>query len=120
MENVEARQPQEDVMELPMEYVLEGMKGALDAMHRMLRKAKTEYGSRYNWKNDYEELLRRYKCEDADTILKEYDLMREKKSKQPAIIRRVIQQLGDNAIRHAYRRQLAEQSSPQNEQPQKH
>lgn len=99
---------QQDVVMVPTEYMIDGIKGAVKAMHQMLRKAEKEYGMAYNRRNDYVITKDRVKLDDSEAVLREYDLIRAKKSNQPASVRRVIVQIGDNAARHAYARYVKE------------
>lgn len=99
-EQKQEQQPQEGVVMIPREYVLKGVKDAVDAMYKMMREARVKYGNNYNWKNDYEQCDRRFKLSDHEAVLNEYDLIRAKQSKQPSVIRGVIRQIGDNAVRN--------------------
>lgn len=99
------QQPQE-VREIPTELLLEEIRNAVKAMRNMLIKAKNEYGRRYVKTNDYEVAEKRFDLDNTEKVLAEYDLIQKKQSEQTASVRRVIAQLGDNALRNAYIRIL--------------
>ena len=90
------------MVEVPRERVLEGIKEAVKEMLKMMREAKAKYGIHYNTKNEYEVFCRRFNTNDAEKILQEFDLIRAKQSQQPSVIRSVIKQLGENAFRYCY------------------
>ena len=90
------------MVEIPRERVLEGIKEAVKEMLKMMREAKAKYGIHYNTKNEYEVFCRRFNTNDAEKILQEFDLIRAKQSQQPSVIRGVIKQLGENAFRYCY------------------
>ena len=98
----EAKAPDKQMVEIPRERVLEGVKEAVKEMLKMMREAKAKYGIHYNTKNEYEVFCRRFDTNDAEKILQEFDLIRAKQSNQPAVIRGVIKQLGENAFRYCY------------------
>ena len=110
MENQENKQQKQQIS-IPREYVLDGIEQSVKEMHRMMTEAKKKYGARYNTKNEYEVCLRRYNLDDYEATLKEYDLIMAKQSKQPASIRNVIKQHGDNAMRYGIRKYLLEQKA---------
>lgn len=97
-------------MHIPREYFLEGMKDSVKKVRKMMADARERYGSRYNPKNDYEEFSRRFGMTDTEKILSEYELLLNKKSNEPAVIRRVLQQMGDNACMVAVCRYKQEES----------
>ena len=88
-------------IEISRERMLEGVEDAVKQMQMMMRNAKIEYGELYNKKTEYEEFCRRFGT-NTEEILQEFDLVRANQSKQPAVIRKVIKQLGDNAFRYCY------------------
>lgn len=98
----EAKAPDKQMVEIPRERVLEGIKEAVKEMLKMMREAKAKYGIHYNTKNEYEVFCRRFDTNDAEKILQEFDLIRAKQSQQPSVIRGVIKQLGENAFRYCY------------------
>lgn len=89
-------------VDVSRERVLEGIKEAVKQMLKMMRDARAKHGIHYNTKNDYEVFCRRFGTNDAEKILQEFDLIRAKQSNQPAVIRGVIKQLGENAFRYCY------------------
>jgi len=104
------------MVDVPRERVLEGIKEAVKQMLKMMRDAKAKYGIHYNTKNDYEVFLRRFGTNDAEAILKEFDLIRARQSQQPSVIRKVIKQLGENAFRYCYMMWMKEQQEMKKEQ----
>lgn len=121
MENQDNKQQQQTdgSVSIPREYVLEGIGQSVKEMHRMLTEAKKKYGASYNRKNEYEVCLRRYNLDDYEATLKEYDLIMAKQSKQPANIRNVIKQHGDNAMRYGIRKYLLEQKAQEENKQEK-
>lgn len=62
---------------------------------KMLADAREEYGARYNKKNQYEELYRRF-CnpqKDPDKFYDEYLLIMAKKSQLPASVRKSVDEV---------------------------
>ena len=112
----ELQQQGMQMVDVPRERVLEGIKEAVKQKLKMMRDAKAKYGNHYNTKNDYEVFLRRFGTNDAETILKEFDLIRAKQSQQPSVIRKVIKQLGENAFRYCYMMWAKEQQEMKKEQ----
>lgn len=115
-DNKEQQQQTDGSILIPREYVLEGVKDVLASMHKMLDDAKRKYGHRYNWKNEYEECLRRFNLDNPEDTLKEYDLIMAKQSKQPSTVRGVIRQIGENAFRYAIKKYLNEQQKKSGEE----
>ena len=111
----EAKAPDKQMVEIPRERVLEGIKEAVKEMLKMMREAKAKYGIHYNTKNEYEVFCRRFDTNDAEKILQEFDLIRAKQSQQPSVIRSVIKQLGENAFRYCYMMWRKEQQEMTNE-----
>jgi hypothetical protein len=114
--NKEQQQQTDGSISIPREYVLEGVKDVLASMHKMLDDAKRKYGHRYNWKNEYEECLRRFNLDNPEDTLKEYDLIMAKQSKLPSTVRGVIRQIGENAFRYAIKKHLNEQQKKSGEE----
>ena len=114
--NDELQQQGMQMVDVPRERVLEGIKEAVKQMLKMMRDAKAKYGIHDNTKNDYEVFLRRFGTNDAETILKEFDLIRAKQSQQPSVIRNEIKQLGENAFRYCYMMWAKEQQEMKKEQ----
>ncbi|MCR5821059.1 MAG: hypothetical protein K6F94_08985 [Bacteroidaceae bacterium] len=105
----ELQQQGMQMVDVSRERMLEGIREAVKQMRKMMRDAKAKYGIRYNEKNEYEEFCRRFGWDDAEKILQEFDLIRAKQSQQPSVIRNVIKQLGENAVRYCYVQWLKEQ-----------
>lgn len=114
----EAKAPDKQMVEIPRERVLEGIKEAVKEMLKMMREAKAKYGIHYNTKNEYEVFCRRFDTNDVEKILQEFDLIRAKQSQQPSVIRSVIKQLGENAFRYCYMMWRKEQEEKKQEQEQ--
>lgn len=114
----ELQQQGQQMVDVSRERVLEGIKEAVKQMLKMMRDAKAKHGIHYNTKNDYEVFCRRFGTNDAEKILQEFDLIRAKQSQQPAVIRNVIKQLGENAFRYCYMMWRKEQEEKKQEQEQ--
>lgn len=93
--------PEGEMVEIPHEYLIEGIKRASSEIQEKMNKARIKYGSRYNSKNDYEEFGRRFGYNDPEKIWSEYDLVWNKQSTQPAVIRKIAKLLGDMARYYA-------------------
>lgn len=81
---------------------------------KMLADARREYGNRYNKKNKYEELYRRF-CDpqkDPDKFYDEYALIVKKQSTLPAAVRTVVDTICSRAcyayLTDFYRKQAKE------------
>ena len=94
----------EGMMEIPHDYLIEGIKNVVANIKKLMDDKRREYGRGYNRKNDYEEFGRRFGYDDPERIWREYDLIWNKQSTQPAIIRSVIRIIGDNARHQAIAR----------------
>ena len=70
---------------------------SLEDMHKELRRQRNKYGAQYNQKNNYEQLNRRF-GEDPLKLIDEYNLILDKKSKQPAAVREPIEAIVATAI----------------------
>jgi len=70
---------------------------------KMLADARKEYGARYNKKNQYEELYRRFGDPqiNPDKFYDEYKLILNKQSTLPAAVRNVVDSIGNRAC-YAY------------------
>lgn len=93
---------------LPREYFIEGVQKAACEVKKKLHDARKKFGAAYNSKNEFDVFDRRFGYDDAEKILREYELVWVKRSRQPAIIRKVIKAIGDSARRHAIRRYVSE------------
>ena len=78
------------------ELVVEVEKSLKD-MHKELRRQRNKYGAQYNYKNNYEQLNRRF-GEDPRKLIDEYNLILDKKSNQPAAVREPIKAIVATAI----------------------
>ena len=94
-------QKTEEMVEIPHEYLVEGVRKAANDVDIFLAKARSKHGDRYNWKNDYETFAKRFGYEDAEKIWQEFTLVANKQSRQPAAIRHVIGQLGSRGRAYA-------------------
>ena len=78
------------------ELVVEVEKSLKD-MHKELRRQRNKYGAEYNYKNNYEQLNRRF-GEDPRKLINEYNLILDKKSNQPVAVREPIKAIVATAI----------------------
>ena len=78
------------------ELVVEVEKSLKD-MHKELCRQRNKYGAQYNYKNNYEQLNRRF-GEDPLKLIDEYNLILDKKSNQPAAVREPIEAIVATAI----------------------
>lgn len=78
------------------ELVVEVEKSLKD-MHKELRRQRNKYGAEYNFKNNYEQLNRRF-GEDHRKLIDEYNLILDKKSNQPVAVREPIKAIVATAI----------------------
>ena len=117
MEQVNQK-PQNGGFVIPREYLLQGIGEAVKDLKKELERARKKYGSRYNWKNDFEGCIRRFGLEDNEKLLNEYEKICQKKSNEPSSIRSVICQIGDNAREYALKKYIREHGTmsetPQN------
>lgn len=96
--------PEGEMVKIPYEYLIEGVKQAVDETKANMAEARAKYGSSYNKKNDYEEFGRRFGWNDPEAIWQEFDRVWNGQSKEPAVIRNVIQVLGNQARYYAIAR----------------
>lgn len=78
------------------ELVVEVEKSLKD-MHKELRRQRNKCGEEYNFKNNYEQLNRRF-GEDPRKLIDEYNLILDKKSNQPVAVREPIKAIVATAI----------------------
>ena len=104
---------QEQGIQLPKEYLIEGVKQSIKDVHKMMSDARSKYGNRYNEKNDYEEFGRRFGYKDPEEIWAEFELVWVKQSKQPASVRKVINAIGNAARNYALQRYISEHQQEQ-------
>ena len=73
-------------------------------LKKKVQEYRLKYGARYNMKNAIEELFRRFGRPEEKPMefIEEYTLILLKKSKQPAVIRPVIADIGNAAYTNCY------------------
>ena len=103
-------------IQLPKEYLIEGVKQSVKDVHKMMSDARSKYGNRYNEKNDYEEFGRRFGYNNPEEIWAEFELVWIKQSKQPASIRKVISAIGNAARNYALHRYVSEHQQEQKQE----
>lgn len=76
---------------------------AWQEMQGFLQGQRKKYGKRYNSKNDYEQIDRRFgnAYQDPQKFLDEFMLIQQKRSSQPASVRTVIRHIGARAFQLA-------------------
>lgn len=94
----------QEMVEIPHEYLIEGVKQAVEDVKVMLARARAKHGDRYNERNDYETFGRRFGYNDPEKIWAEFMLVFNKQSREPAAVRHVIKDLGSRARYYAIRR----------------
>ena len=69
-------------------------------IHNMLVEAKKKYGNRYNNKNRYEVMYKRFgdPLQDPERFYDEYGLILQKKSELPAIVRYTVESIMQTAF----------------------
>ena len=103
-EEQKPQNPQGEMVKIPHEYLIEGVRKAVDEAKAKMAEARAKYGSSYNKKNDYEEFGRRFGWNDPEAIWQEFDRVWNRQSKEPAVIRNVIKVLGNQARYYAIAR----------------
>lgn len=111
-----AKAPEGEMVEIPHEYLIEGVKKAVQEIKTKMSAARAKYGSRYNEKNDYEEFGRRFGYKDPEKIWAEFELVWVKQSKQPASVRKVISAIGNAARNYALQRYVSEHQQEQKQE----
>ena len=96
-EETKQQAPEAQMVKIPHEYLIEGVKQAVEELKKKIAQARKKYGNRYNWKNVYEEFGRRFGYNDPERIWEEFHLISNKQSKQPSTIREVIKLIGEMA-----------------------
>ena len=91
----------QEMVEIPHDYLIEGVRKAVDDVDAFLAKARKQHGENYNWKNHYETFGRRFGYTDAEKIWQEFTLVVNKRSSQPAAVRHVIEVIGSRARSYA-------------------
>ncbi len=103
------QQPQEGAMvEIPHDYLIDGVKQSVGDIMRLMKEMRVKHGPRYNEKNDFEEFGRRFGYDDAERIWAEFDLVWNKRSKEPSSVRKVVRLIGDSARYYAVERMRRE------------
>lgn len=92
------------MVKIPHEYLIDGVKQAVQEIKQKMAAARAKYGNQYNQKNDYEEFGRRFGYNEPEAIWTEFDRVWNRQSKEPAVIRNVIKVLGNQARYHAIAR----------------
>lgn len=103
-------------IQLPKEYLIEGVKQSVKDVQKMMSDARSKYGNRYNEKNDYEEFGRRFGYYNPEEIWAEFELVWVKQSKQPASVRKVISAIGNAARNYALQRYVSEHQQEQKQE----
>lgn len=98
------KNPEGELVQIPHEYLIEGVKQAVQEIKQKMAAARAKYGNQYNQKNDYEEFGRRFGYNDPEAIWTEFDRVWNKQSNQPAVIRKVLRVIGDSARYYAIAR----------------
>lgn len=110
----EENKEQNGMIEIPHEYLIEGVKKAVKDVLKMMNDARLKYGNRYNKKNDYEVFDRRFGYNDPEKLWAEFELIWQKKSNQPAALRKVITAIGLSARDYALHKYAMEQKKNNN------
>jgi hypothetical protein len=110
----EENKEQNGMVEIPHEYLIEGVKKAVKDVLKMMNDARLKYGNRYNKKNDYEVFDRRFGYNDPEKLWAEFELIWQKKSNQPAALRKVITAIGLSARDYALHKYAMEQKKTNN------
>lgn len=110
----EENKEQNGMVEIPHEYLIEGVKKAVKDVLKMMNDARLKYGNRYNKKNDYEVFDRRFGYNDPEKLWAEFELIWQKKSNQPAALRKVITAIGLSARDYALHKYAMEQKKNNN------
>ena len=88
---------QENIPNVTFDELVVEVEKSLKDMHNELRRQRNKYGAQYNYKNNYEQLNRRF-GEDPLKLIDEYNLILDKKSNQPAAVREPIEAIVATAI----------------------
>jgi hypothetical protein len=108
------QQVNDGMFEIPHDYLIEGVKEAVKSVHKMLNDARKKHGNHYNEKNDWELFSRKFGYNDPEKLWAEFELIWQKKSKQPAAVRKVIQAIGLQARTYALRKYAMEHGTTEN------
>ena len=107
---------QENIPNVTFDELVVEVEKSLKDMHKELRRQRNKYGEQYNYKNNYEQLNRRF-GEDPRKLIDEYNLILDKKSNQPAAVREPIKAIVATAINRLIAAKVKE--AEQMEQPKK-
>lgn len=88
---------QENIPNVTFDELVVEVEKSLKDMHEELRRQRNKYGAQYNYKNNYEQLNRRF-GEDPRKLIDEYNLILDKKSNQPVAVREPIKAIVATAI----------------------
>lgn len=88
---------QENIPNVTFDELVVEVEKSLKDMHKELRRQCNKYGARYNFKNNYEQLNRRF-GEDPRKLIDEYNLILDKKSNQSVAVREPIKAIVATAI----------------------
>lgn len=88
---------QENIPNVTFDELVVEVEKSLKDMHKELRRQRNKYGAEYNYKNNYEQLNRRF-GEDPRKLIDEYNLILDKKSNQPVAVREPIKAIVATAI----------------------
>ena len=88
---------QENIPNVTFDELVVEVEKSLKDMHKELCRQRNKYGAKYNYKNNYEQLNRRF-GEDPRKLIDEYNLILDKKSNQPVAVREPIKAIVATAI----------------------
>ena len=88
---------QENIPNVTFDELVVEVEKSLKDMHKELRRQRNKYGAQYNYKNNYEQLNRRF-GEGPRKLIDEYNLILDKKSNQPVAVREPIKAIVATAI----------------------
>lgn len=104
---------QQNIPNVTLDDLVDEVRVSIREMHRALNDQRTKLGERYNHRNVYEQLARRF-GEDPHKLIAEYDLILDKKSAQPASVREPVTAIVQTAINRLVYRMANEQQQKQN------
>jgi hypothetical protein len=105
---------QENIPNVTFDELVEEVKNSLRDMHKELRRQRNKYGAQYNYKNNYEQLNRRF-GEDPHKLIAEYNLILMKQSNQPASVRKPILHICNIALNRLIEEKRKEMEEKQEE-----
>lgn len=104
---------QENIPNITLDDLVDEVRQSLREMHRALNEQREKLGVRYNHRNVYEQLGRRF-GEDPQKLIAEYNLILDKKSAQPASVREPIKAVVQTAINRLIVNKAKEHEAKQN------